>query len=52
MYFYLMIKSQYAILAMRNNPNNEQKGLNKGGSIINTASFGKSGFMWEKGSYL
>ncbi|CAD6575734.1 MAG: hypothetical protein CYPHOPRED_005780 [Cyphobasidiales sp. Tagirdzhanova-0007] len=30
---------KYAILAMRNNPNNEQKGLNKGGSIINTASF-------------
>lgn len=32
--------SQYAILAMRNNPEEPSKGLRKGGSIINTASFG------------
>jgi len=30
---------KYAILAMRNNPADETKGLKKGGSIINTASF-------------
>lgn len=31
--------SKYAILAMRNNPTDESKGLHTGGSIINTASF-------------
>ncbi|KAI0047304.1 short-chain dehydrogenase [Auriscalpium vulgare] len=31
--------SKYAILAMRNNPTDEAKGLHTGGSIINTASF-------------
>lgn len=31
--------SKYAILAMRNNPTDESKGLHVGGSIINTASF-------------
>ena len=31
--------SKYAILAMRNNPADESKGLQTGGSIINTASF-------------
>jgi len=30
---------KYAILAMRNNPTDESKGLHVGGSIINTASF-------------
>jgi len=30
---------KYAILAMRNNPTDEAKGLHVGGSIINTASF-------------
>jgi NAD(P)-dependent dehydrogenase (short-subunit alcohol dehydrogenase family) len=30
---------KYAILAMRNNPTDEAKGLKTGGSIINTASF-------------
>ncbi|EIN10394.1 short-chain dehydrogenase [Punctularia strigosozonata HHB-11173 SS5] len=30
---------KYAILAMRENPTDESKGLKKGGSIINTASF-------------
>ncbi|KAK7061500.1 NAD(P)-binding protein [Favolaschia claudopus] len=30
---------KYAILAMRNNPTDESKGLHTGGSIINTASF-------------
>lgn len=30
---------KYAILAMRNNPVDESKGLHTGGSIINTASF-------------
>jgi len=30
---------KYAILAMRNNPTDESKGLHAGGSIINTASF-------------
>jgi len=30
---------KYAILAMRNNPADESKGLHAGGSIINTASF-------------
>jgi len=30
---------KYAILAMRNNPTDEAKGLHTGGSIINTASF-------------
>ncbi|KAG6849666.1 hypothetical protein H0H93_006508 [Arthromyces matolae] len=30
---------KYAILAMRNNPTDETKGLHAGGSIINTASF-------------
>jgi NAD(P)-dependent dehydrogenase (short-subunit alcohol dehydrogenase family) len=30
---------KYAILAMRNNPTDESKGLRTGGSIINTASF-------------
>ncbi|KAG5728731.1 putative proteasome subunit alpha type-1 [Termitomyces sp. T112] len=30
---------KYAILAMRNNPADESKGLRTGGSIINTASF-------------
>ncbi|KAI0091843.1 short-chain dehydrogenase [Irpex rosettiformis] len=30
---------KHAILAMRNNPIDESKGLHKGGSIINTASF-------------
>ena len=30
---------KHAIIAMRNNPIDPQKGLNKGGSIINTASF-------------
>jgi len=30
---------KYAILAMRNNPTDELKGLHAGGSIINTASF-------------
>jgi len=30
---------KYAILAMRNNPTEESKGLHTGGSIINTASF-------------
>jgi NAD(P)-dependent dehydrogenase (short-subunit alcohol dehydrogenase family) len=30
---------KYAILAMRNNPTDESKGLHIGGSIINTASF-------------
>jgi NAD(P)-dependent dehydrogenase (short-subunit alcohol dehydrogenase family) len=31
--------SKYAILAMRNNPIDDAKGLQRGGSIINTASF-------------
>lgn len=31
--------SKYAILAMRQNPTDESKGLHTGGSIINTASF-------------
>lgn len=31
--------SKYAILAMRENPTDESKGLHTGGSIINTASF-------------
>ncbi|KAI0068962.1 short-chain dehydrogenase [Artomyces pyxidatus] len=31
--------SKYAILAMRENPTDEAKGLHTGGSIINTASF-------------
>ncbi|KZV69211.1 short-chain dehydrogenase [Peniophora sp. CONT] len=31
--------AKYAILAMRNNPTDESKGLHVGGSIINTASF-------------
>jgi NAD(P)-dependent dehydrogenase (short-subunit alcohol dehydrogenase family) len=30
---------KYAILAIRNNPADESKGLHTGGSIINTASF-------------
>lgn len=30
---------KYAILAMRENPTDEAKGLHVGGSIINTASF-------------
>ena len=30
---------KYAILAMRNNPTDTEKGLHVGGSIINTASF-------------
>ena len=30
---------KYAILAMRNNPTDEARGLHTGGSIINTASF-------------
>ncbi|KAF5393557.1 hypothetical protein D9757_000253 [Collybiopsis confluens] len=30
---------KYAILAMRNNPTDEAKGLHTGGSIVNTASF-------------
>ncbi|OSX59312.1 hypothetical protein POSPLADRAFT_1059505 [Postia placenta MAD-698-R-SB12] len=30
---------KYAILAMRNNPTDQSKGLHTGGSIINTASF-------------
>lgn len=30
---------KYAILAMRQNPTDESKGLHTGGSIINTASF-------------
>jgi NAD(P)-dependent dehydrogenase (short-subunit alcohol dehydrogenase family) len=30
---------KYAILAMRENPTDESKGLHVGGSIINTASF-------------
>lgn len=30
---------KYAILAMRDNPTDETKGLHTGGSIINTASF-------------
>ncbi|PSR73440.1 hypothetical protein PHLCEN_2v10732 [Hermanssonia centrifuga] len=30
---------KYAIIAMRNNPTDESKGLRVGGSIINTASF-------------
>lgn len=30
---------KYAILAMRQNPTDESKGLHVGGSIINTASF-------------
>jgi NAD(P)-dependent dehydrogenase (short-subunit alcohol dehydrogenase family) len=30
---------KHAILAMRNNPTDESKGLHVGGSIINTASF-------------
>jgi NAD(P)-dependent dehydrogenase (short-subunit alcohol dehydrogenase family) len=30
---------KYAILAMRQNPTDESKGLHAGGSIINTASF-------------
>merc|ERR1711939_675261 len=30
---------KYAIVAMRNNPEDPSKGLRKGGSIINTASF-------------
>jgi len=30
---------KYAILAMRQNPTDERKGLHTGGSIINTASF-------------
>jgi NAD(P)-dependent dehydrogenase (short-subunit alcohol dehydrogenase family) len=30
---------KYAILAMRNNPADELRGLHPGGSIINTASF-------------
>jgi NAD(P)-dependent dehydrogenase (short-subunit alcohol dehydrogenase family) len=30
---------KYAILAMRENPSDESKGLHTGGSIINTASF-------------
>ncbi|KAF8590245.1 NAD(P)-binding protein [Ramaria rubella] len=30
---------KHAIIAMRNNPVDPEKGLNKGGSIINTASF-------------
>ena len=30
---------KYAILAMRKNPTDESKGLQAGGSIINTASF-------------
>lgn len=30
---------KYAILAMRNNPVDKEKGLQTGGSIINTASF-------------
>jgi NAD(P)-dependent dehydrogenase (short-subunit alcohol dehydrogenase family) len=30
---------KYAILAMRENPTDESKGLHTGGSIINTASF-------------
>jgi len=30
---------KYAIIAMRNNPEDPSKGLRKGGSIINTASF-------------
>ncbi|KAH9062136.1 hypothetical protein EDB87DRAFT_1682462 [Lactarius vividus] len=30
---------KYAILAMRENPNDEKRGLHTGGSIINTASF-------------
>jgi NAD(P)-dependent dehydrogenase (short-subunit alcohol dehydrogenase family) len=30
---------KYAILAMRENPKDETKGLHTGGSIINTASF-------------
>lgn len=30
---------KYAILAMRNNPTDDSKGLHTGGSIINTASF-------------
>lgn len=31
--------SKYAIIAMRENPTDESKGLRVGGSIINTASF-------------
>ena len=31
--------SKYAILAMRENPTDQSKGLHTGGSIINTASF-------------
>lgn len=31
--------SKYAIIAMRENPTDESKGLHTGGSIINTASF-------------
>jgi len=31
--------SKYAILAMRENPTDDSKGLHTGGSIINTASF-------------
>lgn len=30
---------KYAILAMRNNPTDKERGLHTGGSIINTASF-------------
>ena len=30
---------KYAILAMRQNPTDEAKGLHTGGSIVNTASF-------------
>ena len=30
---------KYAILAMRNNPEDKERGLHVGGSIINTASF-------------
>ena len=31
--------SKHAVLAMRNNPEDKAKGLKKGGSVINTASF-------------
>ena len=37
-----IVAQQYAIIAMRNNPEDPSKGLRKGGSIINTASFGVS----------
>ena len=33
--------AQYAIIAMRNNPEDLSQGLKRGGSIINTASFGR-----------